>query len=83
MADDLDLETISMLLMSEEGHMLSSPPMWFKIKEILQDMKVPSSVVESSEGAAKSKNEVIDNLLKMMSKSSYLEVFCGLSAIRL
>lgn len=64
MADDLDLETISMLLMSEEGHMLSSPPMWFKIKEILQDMKVPSSVVESSEGAAKSKNEVIDNLLK-------------------
>ena len=49
MADDLDLETISMLLMSEEGHLLSSPPMWFKIKEILQDMKVPSSVVESSQ----------------------------------
>ena len=64
MADDLDHETISMLLMSEEGHMLLSRPMWFKIKEILQDMKVPSSVVESSEGAAKSKNEVIDNLLK-------------------
>lgn len=72
MEDDLDLETISMLLMSEDGHMLSSPPNSFDIKEILEEMKVPSNVVESCKGTANSKNEEIKNLLN---NDEQLELF--------
>jgi cobalamin biosynthesis Mg chelatase CobN len=59
-----DLEDIAMSLMSEGGHVLSTPPESFDIKKILKEIKVPRPVAEISTGSAKSKNETIDSLLQ-------------------
>lgn len=79
--DDLDLEDISMSLMSEGGHVLSTPPESFDIKKILKEMKVPLPVAERSTGSAKSKNETIDG--QIMIRSSCLAVFYGLNVFKL